>query len=250
MRPIVNIIGASSCNTLKEKKTLSMIQTGILELDSPNATEVKGGQTSTFTSVTFATPFPQGSEVAVIPMVQTFNGPDTPGIRITQVTTKGFLIRMNELVGNGKGLSDGKHNQETIGWLACTVDDSSRSAATTQAVPAEAPASAPPPAAPPPAARLTVSGLDCKNELVTITNEGESSVDLDGWKIHDRNNENSFTFPPGTTLAPGATVSVRSGKTKPKPGEIAWTNRDVWNNSGDTATLLDPSGAEVSTKDG
>ncbi|MGH3932998.1 MAG: RICIN domain-containing protein [Pseudonocardiaceae bacterium] len=104
---------------------MSMIQTGTLELDSPNATEVNGGQTSTFTSVTFSTPFPEGSTVAVIPMVQTFNGPDTPGIRITQVTTKGFLMRMNELVGNGKELSDGKHAQEKIGWVAFTVKESS-----------------------------------------------------------------------------------------------------------------------------
>ena len=94
-----------------------------------------------------------------------------------------------------------------------------------------------------------MSALDCKNELVTITNEGESTVDLGGWKIHDRGSENTYTFETGTTLAPGATVSVRSGKTKPKPGEIAWTNRDVWNNAGDTATLVDPSGAEVPVKD-
>ena len=34
-------------------------------------------------------------------MVQTFNGPDNPGVRLADVTTTGFKIRMNELVANG-----------------------------------------------------------------------------------------------------------------------------------------------------
>jgi hypothetical protein len=107
--------------------------------------------------------------------------------------------------------------------------------------------SAAPPA--PPAARLAVTGLDCTAELVTITNEGESSVNLAGWNIHDRGSENTYTFKAGRTLAPGESISVRSGKTKPKGDEIGWTDRNIWNNDGDTATLVDPSGAEVSSKD-
>src|SRR6478609_4945143 len=67
--------------------TMSFIQTGKIELRSDNAIETTGGNTSTFTRVTFPTPFPSGTEVVVFPLTQTFNGPETPGIRIHEVTT-------------------------------------------------------------------------------------------------------------------------------------------------------------------
>lgn len=98
------------------------IKTGALDLKSSVATETTGGKTSTFTKVTFPTPFPSGATVAVVPMVQTFNGPETPGLRIADVTTKGFLIRFNELMAGGKALGDGTHVNERVGWVAFTVD--------------------------------------------------------------------------------------------------------------------------------
>ncbi|MER7579609.1 hypothetical protein [Kitasatospora sp. NPDC097691] len=107
---------------------MTMIQTGKLQLNSTNASEVTGGVTSTFTQVVFPSPFPDNANananVIVVPFVQTFNGPDTPGLRIADVTTTGFKIRMNELVGTGRALSDGPHTSETIGWIAGWVDRS------------------------------------------------------------------------------------------------------------------------------
>ncbi|MFE2041967.1 hypothetical protein ACFXAZ_13750 [Streptomyces sp. NPDC059477] len=100
---------------------MSLIQTGKLQLNSTSPTEVNGGVTSTFTQVTFPTPFPSNADVIVVPFVQTFNGPDTPGLRIADVTRTGFKIRINELVGSGRALSDGPHTTETIGWIASTV---------------------------------------------------------------------------------------------------------------------------------
>ncbi|GAB2891994.1 hypothetical protein GCM10022245_29090 [Streptomyces mayteni] len=97
-----------------------MIQTGKVQLRSDNATERTGGNTSTFTRVTFPTPFPAGTEVVVLPLTQTFNGAETPGIRIHEVTREGFYIRFNEVV-MGSSNSDGKHTEETVGWLATTV---------------------------------------------------------------------------------------------------------------------------------
>ncbi|MFJ6013085.1 hypothetical protein [Streptomyces sp. NPDC092952] len=98
-----------------------MTQTGTLQLSSSSAVALKGGDTSTFTQVTFPSPFPRGSTVIVVPFVQTFAGPDTPGLRIADVTVTGFKIRMNELAGSGKALSDGTHTSETVGWIASTV---------------------------------------------------------------------------------------------------------------------------------
>lgn len=102
-----------------------LMQAGVVSLSSSVAPAVTPKDTGSFTSVTFPKPFPAGSQVVVVPMVQTFNGPDTPGVRIDDVTITGFKIRINELVTtDGKGyqaLSDGKHDPETIGWLAFTA---------------------------------------------------------------------------------------------------------------------------------
>ncbi|MFV2121956.1 hypothetical protein ACE14D_27440 [Streptomyces sp. Act-28] len=100
---------------------MSMIQTGRVALDSDHPVETRGGDLSTFTRITFPTPFPEGSEVIVLTQVQTFNGPHTPGVRIANVTRTGFHIRMNELFGANNIRSDGPHALETIGWLATTV---------------------------------------------------------------------------------------------------------------------------------
>ena len=102
---------------------MSLVQTGVLLLNSTNPSETTGRDTSTFTRVTFPTPFPRGSRVIVTANVQTFNGPQTPGLRISDVTEAGFLIRLNELVVNGSpsALSDGLHAEETIGWIAATA---------------------------------------------------------------------------------------------------------------------------------
>ncbi|MEU0664289.1 hypothetical protein [Streptomyces lavendulocolor] len=99
---------------------MSMIQIGKLQLNSPNGTEVTTN-TSTFTQVAFPSPFPDNAAVIVVPFVQTFNGADTPGLRITDVTTTGFKIRINELVGGSKAISDGIHTHETVAWIASTV---------------------------------------------------------------------------------------------------------------------------------
>ena len=100
---------------------MSMIQTGVVDLDSKNPLEENGGVTSTFTRVTFPTPFPAGSKVIVIPAVQTFNGPQNPGIRLADVNKDGFLIRFNEVYATAAVKSDGLHATETVGWIATTV---------------------------------------------------------------------------------------------------------------------------------
>lgn len=99
---------------------MSMIQTGQVTLGSNHPVETQGGDLSTFTRVSFPTPFPEGSEVIVLTEVQTFNGPHTPGVRIANVSRTGFHIRLNELFGTNI-LSDGVHATETVGWLASTV---------------------------------------------------------------------------------------------------------------------------------
>lgn len=101
-----------------------MMQSGSVKIASPGAPVTNEKNTKSFTQVDFPTPFPPGTKVIVIPMVQTFNGADTPGLRITEVDRKGFKIRMNELIGRSphggshEPLSDGGHIAERIGWIA------------------------------------------------------------------------------------------------------------------------------------
>src|SRR5581483_6752810 len=104
---------------------------------------------------------------------------------------------------------------------------------------APAPAPAPAPAtttttAPPPATggSVSIAALDCQGEAVTVADGAGVPADLTGWSIHDRGTNFASRFPAGFTLAPGASVTVRSGGAA-GPGEQHWTNQNVWNNTGD-----------------
>ncbi|HEV7534824.1 MAG TPA: lamin tail domain-containing protein, partial [Acidimicrobiia bacterium] len=94
---------------------------------------------------------------------------------------------------------------------------------------------------------LAVVGLDCPGEGVTIRNGGSAAADLSGWSIHDDGDKHSFAFPAGYHLAPGASATVRSGGPA-GPGELQWLNAAVWNNDGDTASLVDAAGTLRSTR--
>ena len=97
------------------------------------------------------------------------------------------------------------------------------------------------------AGAVSVAAVDCQGEAVTVRNGGSSPADLTGWSIHDENSNHTYRFPAGYTLAPGASVTVRSGGPA-GAGELAWTNQSVWNNTGDTAYLVNPGEALVSTR--
>jgi hypothetical protein len=73
---------------------------------------------NTWQTVTFDVPFAQGKKVVVIPMTQTYVGSQTPGLRLQNVTSSGFEIRFDEVVGTAADLSDGNHIPETVGWVA------------------------------------------------------------------------------------------------------------------------------------
>lgn len=79
--------------------------------------------------VTFPQAFSGSGEIVVTAQIQTYNGMDTPGLRIQNVDATGFQVRMNELVGNDVSSSaagdlgkiqtnDGHPNAETLGWIA------------------------------------------------------------------------------------------------------------------------------------
>ncbi|MEZ5373880.1 MAG: lamin tail domain-containing protein [Microthrixaceae bacterium] len=86
-------------------------------------------------------------------------------------------------------------------------------------------------------------------EWVELTNLAEAPVDLTGWGLKDESASHRYGFPNGFELDGRATVRVSSGCGSDTDDQLHWcvSGSAVWNNSGDTAFLLDPSGNIVDT---
>jgi competence protein ComEC len=107
----------------------------------------------------------------------------------------------------------------------------------------------------PTSARIEVSAIhadaagdDAENladEYVVVTNRGSEPVDLSGWVLTDESGAR-YTFPSNTVLAPGDSLTVRTGDGTDTATDRYWdAGRPVWNNDGDTVTLLRPDGGVV-----
>jgi endonuclease YncB( thermonuclease family) len=80
-----------------------------------------------------------------------------------------------------------------------------------------------------------------EEEYVVLENTGADSVDLTGWSLRDESTRNRYSFPDGFVLGPGERVTVTAG-----PGPFGFgSDTPIWNNSGDTAFLVDPGGRFV-----
>ncbi len=89
-----------------------------------------------------------------------------------------------------------------------------------------------------------------------IQNSGAAPVDLSGWINQSYGGDTCrpmpdqvFSFPAGFQLAAGASVLVHSGPGAfgNPPGDLLWTSKNIWNNTGDRADLRDAGGHVVST---
>jgi len=97
----------------------------------------------------------------------------------------------------------------------------------------------------PACSQFDAPGDDAHNkveEYVCFTNQGEQAVDMSGWVMHDEYGW-TFTFP-AFTLAPGASVRVRTGCGQNTDTDLYWCIEGpaVWTNKGDTVYLLDAAG--------
>ncbi|MEZ5377303.1 MAG: lamin tail domain-containing protein [Acidimicrobiales bacterium] len=91
-------------------------------------------------------------------------------------------------------------------------------------------------------------GENLNGEWVVVGSDDEL-VDLSGWALKDETSSHRFVFPNGFSLAAGSTVRIFSGCGSPTESELYWcqSGSAIWNNSGDTAFLLDPAGNTVAT---
>lgn len=81
-------------------------------------------------------------------------------------------------------------------------------------------------------------------EWIVIANEGDAPVDLTDWSVKDESATHRYHFPTGFVLAPGETVTIRTGCGDDFGTELFWcaVGSAVWNNDGDTVFILDPHG--------
>ncbi|MBT8203273.1 MAG: hypothetical protein HKN74_05235 [Acidimicrobiia bacterium] len=85
---------------------------------------------------------------------------------------------------------------------------------------------------------------NANGEWIEVANQRGEGVSLGGWSIQDESSSHRFAFPPGFEL--NQTVRVFSGCGDATADSLYWCDDDpVWNNGGDTAYLLDPSGNVV-----
>lgn len=79
------------------------------------------------------------------------------------------------------------------------------------------------------------------DEFITVHNQGTESVDLSGFVLRDESSSNRLLIPDGTSLAPDTSLDVWTG-CEPPTG-VGWcSDTPIWNNGGDSALLLSPSG--------
>ena len=81
--------------------------------------------------------------------------------------------------------------------------------------------------------------------------EGPPGLALAGWSLKDTSASHRFAFAEGTRLGTDGRLRVYTSCGTPGPGVLHWCRRGsaVWNNTGDTAYLLDPNGRVVSWLD-
>lgn len=88
-------------------------------------------------------------------------------------------------------------------------------------------------------------GENLNSEWIEVT--AIEDTDLTGWSIRDESSSHRYTFPDAFTLPAGDVVRIRSGCGTDTRNELFWCNEGsaIWNNSGDTGLLIDPSGSFV-----
>ncbi|MBI1241744.1 MAG: hypothetical protein GC195_09440 [Nostoc sp. RI_552] len=87
------------------------------------------------------------------------------------------------------------------------------------------------------------------DEYIEITNLGNSTADISGWKITSAGSAKQvFTFPQGTILEGGKNFRVYTNQEHSESGGFSFGSKTaIWNDAGDEAKLFDAQGNNVST---
>ncbi len=83
-------------------------------------------------------------------------------------------------------------------------------------------------------------------EWVEISNQGTSDENMSGWKLKDQQNH-TYMFP-DFILKAGSFARIHTGTGSDSSDDLYWNrSTPIWNNDGDTATLMDAAGNVVSS---
>ena len=86
-------------------------------------------------------------------------------------------------------------------------------------------------------AGLQLYGRDAAGDSISLRNDGAETVDLGGWFIRSERGGETFVFPAGAALAPGASLTVTGQKAKTQ-GDYSWPDKQVWHKKKDDAAVL------------
>jgi len=102
-------------------------------------------------------------------------------------------------------------------------------------------------------------GMHVDPSKVTVVNRSRVEVDVSGWSLRAVVAGGSFSFPAGTRVAPGGSLTVWAGPDAHAKAaaaaaagsvDLVWSTASVWDPAGDTASLRDPAGREISSVHG
>ena len=86
---------------------------------------------------------------------------------------------------------------------------------------------------------ITVLSGTTAPEYVVIQNTGSGAQDMTGWRLVSVVGPQTFNFPTGYVLSPGASVRIESyiGAVNNPPAVFLWSTGAILTNSGDKAEL-------------
>ena len=91
-------------------------------------------------------------------------------------------------------------------------------------------------------------GDNLNDEYVVFENVGTEPLDLSGWTVEDEVGKR-YVVPDGVTVAPGETLTLRSGSGTDTGGTLYWgAGSPIWNNGGDTVFVTNATGDRVLTE--
>jgi micrococcal nuclease len=92
-------------------------------------------------------------------------------------------------------------------------------------------------------------GQNLNGEWLVMKNEGTEFLDFSGWILKDESSSHRYSFPTNFRLGVDGQVKIFSGCGTDTTTELFWctSGSAIWNNTGDTAFLLDPTGNVVVT---
>jgi len=159
---------------------------------------------------------------------------------IKRLQDRGVQVYRTDENGSVTAISDGATITFAVQKDGMT-DKAKTSSTPTPAAPV--PSAPTQPAAPPKRGGVVIQNVDLVKEIVTLKNTSSEDVDLSGWMLLSVKGNQSFVFPQGTIIKAGSTLTIASGDAN---GDIKWTNKNIWNNDGDPAQLIDDMGNVVS----